>query len=107
MGTFNETTALRSAADVEKWVGEHSLDALEEKMIEPTFGDTNLLVARNWLNLQRDRKAAVDAERALKATETSATAASQSADSAVKSVSWAKAAFAVSIVALVVSFFKS
>ena len=106
MGTFNETTALRSAVDVEKWVGKHSLEALEEKMIDPNFGDINLRVAKDWIANRKARADAIDAARALKAAETSALAADKSATAAQKSLFWARSAFVVSIAALVVTYWK-
>ena len=107
MTTLNEAVALRSRDDVERFVRDRGMEFLESALIDPNFGDTNLRVATAWLNQIREKKADADAERALVATEISAKAAQDSATAAITSVAWAKAAFAVSVGALLVSFFKT
>lgn len=98
---------IRNFADVDRWVNEKSIGELEEAIVGANFGDINKQVALAWLSLRRERQNSIDSERALVATEISAKAASQSAGAAIKSVSWAKAAFFVSCLALIISIVKS
>lgn len=76
---------LRSVDDVEKWVSERGISALEREIINPNFGDINKQVASQWLDLRQSRIDAENQERIIKATEVSANAASTSAKAAVDS----------------------